>query len=237
MGNESVILFLSALSIGFFHTILGPDHYIPFIVISKARNWSVWKTGIITFFCGLGHVGSSLLIGILGIFLGLSLDKVVSIETSRGAIAAWMMITFGFLYLIWGVRKSMKSKKHDHLHYHNNGTAHIHKHEHFSEHSHPHNIKNSKELTPWILFIIFIFGPCEPFIPLLLYPAVKNNLSEMIMVTFTFTGITIITMIAIVSASILGLKFIPTLKLERHIHTFAGGTILLCGLCIKFFGL
>jgi hypothetical protein len=110
-------------------------------------------------------------------------------------------------------------------------------HEHFTEHTHMHNKKSPKELTPWILFIIFIFGPCEPFIPLLLYPAAKNNLSEMILVTFTFTGITVITMIAIVFTSLFGLKLIPTLNLERYMHSIAGGTILLCGLCIKFLGL
>ncbi len=67
MYTDSTVLYLTAASIGFFHTLLGPDHYIPFIVISKARKWSMWKTNLITFLCGIGHVGSSILIGFIGI--------------------------------------------------------------------------------------------------------------------------------------------------------------------------
>jgi len=33
MSNELMILLVTAASIGFFHTLLGPDHYLPFIVI------------------------------------------------------------------------------------------------------------------------------------------------------------------------------------------------------------
>jgi len=27
----------------------------------------------------------------------------------------------------------------------------------------------------WALFLIFVFGPCEPLIPLIMYPAAKLN--------------------------------------------------------------
>ncbi|MFC1674536.1 hypothetical protein ACFL1K_01385 [Candidatus Omnitrophota bacterium] len=41
MPKEMVILTGTALSIGFLHTLFGPDHYLPFIVMSKARQWSM----------------------------------------------------------------------------------------------------------------------------------------------------------------------------------------------------
>ena len=56
----------AAAAIAFTHTITGPDHYLPFIVMSKARKWSLWKTSWITFLCGLGHVLSSVVIGEIG---------------------------------------------------------------------------------------------------------------------------------------------------------------------------
>ena len=34
---------------------------------------------------------------------------------------------------------------------------------HHGEHMHPHLVGAS--LTPWALFVIFVFGPCEPLIP------------------------------------------------------------------------
>ena len=238
MPQDTVILILSAASIGFFHTLLGPDHYIPFIVLARARKWSLWKSLIITFLCGAGHVGSSILIGLIGILIGSSLTSLVGIETSRGSIAAWMMIAFGLVYFFWGIRKATKNKEHAHLHYHSNGTLHTHKHKHIEEHSHFHDKQSFKELTPWILFIIFIFGPCEPFIPLLLYPAAKGNLSDVIFVSVTFSLTTILTMISIVALSLYGFRFLPSsLNLERFIHAIAGATIFVCGIFIEFLGL
>ncbi len=38
MSHEIVVLGIAAASIGFFHTLLGPDHYLPFIVMARARG-------------------------------------------------------------------------------------------------------------------------------------------------------------------------------------------------------
>jgi len=237
MQTDSVVLYLTAASIGFLHTLLGPDHYIPFIVISKARKWSLTKTNFITFLCGLGHVGSSVLIGFIGIMLGVAVNKLTPIESTRGSIAAWLMIAFGLVYFIWGLRKAFKQKVHTHKHAHSNGTVHVHKHSHFKEHSHIHDKNGLKELTPWILFTIFIFGPCEPFIPILLYPAAQNNIFDVVMATIIFSSVTIGTMMAIVTSSVIGIKFLPKLNVERFMHAIAGATIFLCGVGIEFLGL
>jgi sulfite exporter TauE/SafE len=237
MYTDSAVLYLTAASIGFFHTLLGPDHYIPFIVISKARNWSVRKTNLITFICGIGHVSSSILIGIVGIFLGIAVNKLTPIETTRGSVAAWLMIAFGLTYFIWGLRKAFKQKAHSHKHQHTDGTIHLHTHSHFKEHSHVHEKKSIKELTPWILFTIFIFGPCEPFIPILLYPAALHNITDIIMVTIIFSTITIGTMMLIVNTSLFGIKLLPKINIERFMHAIAGATIFLCGISIEFLGL
>ncbi|MDA3954696.1 MAG: sulfite exporter TauE/SafE family protein [Bacteroidales bacterium] len=237
MQLDSSVLYLTAASIGFFHTLLGPDHYLPFIVISKARKWSILKTNIITFLCGIGHVGSSIAIGFIGILLGIAVNKLTPIEATRGSVAAWLMIAFGLVYFIWGVRKAVKQKEHTHDHMHSDGTVHVHKHSHFREHSHIHEKKSIKELTPWILFTIFIFGPCEPFIPILLYPAAQNNIMDIVMVTLIFSSVTIGTMMLVVSTSLLGIKLLPKINLERFMHAIAGATIFLCGIGIKFLGL
>ena len=44
ISSEIQILIVTAASIGFFHTLFGPDHYLPFIVMAKARKWSMVKT-------------------------------------------------------------------------------------------------------------------------------------------------------------------------------------------------
>jgi len=82
----------------FLHTLFGPDHYLPFIVMKKARNWSFAKTLSITIACGLGHVLSSVVLGLIGIAAGIALMKLEVFESFRGNIAAWALIGFGFAY-------------------------------------------------------------------------------------------------------------------------------------------
>ena len=76
MNDSIALLSVTAISIGFVHTILGPDHYLPFIVLSQAKKWTLKKTMFITFFCGLGHVLSSVVLGLVGIAVGHICDQI-----------------------------------------------------------------------------------------------------------------------------------------------------------------
>ena len=237
MSDKILILSITAASMGFIHTVLGPDHYLPFIVMSKARKWSIVRTGMITLLCGVGHVGSSILIGVIGIAFGLGLSKVKGIEGIRGDIAAWAFIAFGFLYMLWGIFRAIRNKPHKHKHLHNGGITHEHEHRHANEHDHTHKGEKAVNLTPWVLFLIFVLGPCEPLIPLLMYPAAKNNPGGIIIVSLIFAVVTILTMLVLVLIATYSLKSIPLGKMERYTHAIAGATILLSGCAIVFLGL
>lgn len=237
MSDELVILLTAAASIGFFHTLLGPDHYLPFIVMSRSGKWSLAKTTVITLLCGLGHVMSSVILGMFGIILGIAVSQLETVETLRGGIAAWALIAFGLVYFIWGVRRALKNKPHRHLHIHEDGLNHEHVHVHTREHVHLHGKKGKNTFTPWILFTLFLFGPCEPLIPLLMYPAAKSSFPGLLLVTGVFGTVTILTMVGIVLVSTFGMNLLPTSRLERYTHAIAGATICLCGMAIKFLGL
>lgn len=236
MNNEITLLAITAASIGFFHTLFGPDHYLPFIMMSKARNWSTPKTMLITFLCGVGHVGSSVILGIIGVSVGIALTRIEFFESFRGNLAAWAFIAFGLVYFIWGLRKAIRNKPHTHLHIHEDGTSHEHDHAHIKDHSHVHESKG-KTITPWILFTIFVLGPCEPLIPILMYPAAKNNIGGLILVTLIFAVVTISTMMVVVYVTSTGIKLIPLKKMEKYSHALAGAIILFSGLGIQFLGL
>jgi sulfite exporter TauE/SafE len=237
MNQEISVLLITAASIGFIHTILGPDHYLPFIVISKARKWSKYKTIWVTTLSGVGHVLSSVLLGTIGIGFGFALQDLELIETSRGEIAAWLMITFGLLYFIWGLRRAWRSKTHEHIHKHKNGTTHTHLHDHHSEHTHVHEVEGNVNLTPWILFTIFVFGPCETLIPMLMFPAANESMAGLVLVTIVFGLSTILTMLTVVLVGINGVNFIPLGRLEKYTHAIAGLIIFLSGSAIQFLGL
>jgi nickel/cobalt exporter len=237
MSDEILVLAVNAASMGFIHTVLGPDHYLPFIVMSKARRWSGFKTGVITLLCGLGHVGSSILIGAVGIAFVLGLTKVEGIENIRGDIAAWAFVIFGFLYMIWGLIRAIRNKPHRHIHLHNGGIVHEHMHTHSEDHDHVHKGEKAVSLTPWVLFIIFVLGPCEPLIPILMYPAAEHNFPGVITVSLIFAVTTLLTMLVIVLLLTYGLKAVPFGRLERYTHAIAGATIFLSGCAIIFLGL
>ena len=237
MSQELILLLITTVSIGFLHTITGPDHYLPFIVIAKAKKWSVRKTVSFTALCGLGHVGSSIILGLIGIFFGIAINKIELLEGVRGSIISYIFTVFGLLYFIWGMKRAFRNKPHAHRHFHKDGSVHEHVHTHQQDHLHVHDEDAKINLTPWILFTIFVFGPCEPLIPLVMYPAAKNHLGHLIWVTVLFTIVTIATMIGMVLLASFGFKFIPMKFLEKYSHAIAGGTIFICGMGMLFLGL
>jgi nickel/cobalt transporter (NicO) family protein len=236
MSDSITLLSVTAISIGFIHTILGPDHYLPFILLSKAKDWSTQKTMLITFLCGLGHVMSSVVLGLVGIAVGISVSKIVSVESFRGNIAAWLFISFGLVYMVVSIRNLIKNRKHSHPHLHANGSKHLHEHDHHRGHSHFHQ-EDIMKTTPWILFLIFVFGPCEPLIPILMYPAAKNNITGAIIVSVLFSVVTIGTMMSVVLAFKMGLSKINLKPVEKYSHLIAGTMIFISGLAIQFLGL
>lgn len=237
MSPELSPLLVAATSLGFFHTLFGPDHYLPFIVMGKARQWSLRRTMSITFLCGLGHVLSSVVLGTLGVVLGVAVHRLVAIESFRGEVAAWALTAFGLVYCLWGIRQAVRNQPHRHSHFHAGASEHEHAHVHQSDHLHVHIETESVNITPWILFTIFVFGPCEPLIPLLMYPAAQGSVSELALVTLAFGATTIATMMGVVLVSMRGIQMASFAWLERYMHCLAGATLFLCGMCIQFLGL
>jgi ABC-type nickel/cobalt efflux system permease component RcnA len=237
MTAEITVLTLSAAAIAFVHTLLGPDHYLPFVAMARARGWNLRKTLKVTLFCGVGHLVGSIAIGLAGIFIGVQLSSLEWLEAARGNLAAWLLIGFGLAYTAWGLRQAYRNRPHRHWHSHGE-TTHSHVHSHHQEHAHLHEKSaDSKSLTPWVIFIIFVLGPCEPLIPLLMYPAARESLSGVLMVSAVFGLVTVLTMIVVVFASVHGLKKLNFKRFERFGHAAAGSTVLACGLGVALLGL
>lgn len=241
MSAELWVLITTAASIAFVHTLIGPDHYLPFVALGKARGWTTRKMALVTVGCGLGHSVGSIFLGLIGISLGIALESMTSIEGVRGDMAAWALMSFGFLYLVWGLRRAHQHKEHSHYHVHADGTAHSHAHTHTKNHMHVHDAPAQTggrlPIAPWSIFIIFVLGPCEPLIPLMLYPAATASAFGMMMVVGTFVMVTVATMTLVAMSVFKGLSFVPAATLQRYTHAIAGGTIATCGFAIVGFGL
>src|SRR3990172_666223 len=190
MTSELTVLLATSASVAFVHAILGPDHYLPFVALAKAKGWSIKKTAVVTSLCGLGHILTSAALGMMGIALGLGIASIDRFDGFRAQIAAWGLIGFGLLYLVWGLRKAYRNRPHGHWHAHGKDLLHSHEHTHVDDHLHPHLQEGKAKLTPWVLFIIFAFGPCESLIPLLMYPAAQHSWSGTILVAGVFGAVT-----------------------------------------------
>ena len=213
MSHELTALTVTAFSLGLIHTVLGPDHYIPFVAMAKARAWSTTRTLILTVLCGFGHVLSSVVLGFIGVALGTAVVRLELIESVRGDITAWVLTGFGLVYFIWGLRRAGRKHVHNHL---------------------PENGEGKKaNITPWILFTIFVLGPCEPLIPLIMYPAAKMSTGAVVLVALVFSLTTVATMTVMVTVLKRGIEFIPADKLHRYAHALAGFALLACGLAIQ----
>ncbi len=216
--TESWVLLATAAAIAFTHTLLGPDHYVPFIAMAKARSWNGKKTARIALYCGLGHVLGSVLLGFVGIAAGWSLDHLVQFESSRGSLAAWLLIAFGLVYLAVGLRRLLRVRA--------------------RAASGADGTEAGPEMkTPFFLFLIFLFGPCEPLIPLLLYPAAAMNSILVLEVALLFGCVTLGTMLGCVLVGLKGLSFFPALRVRPYAHVVAGFTICASGLAIRYLGL
>ena len=223
------LLLINAAAIGFIHTLAGPDHYLPFIVLAKARRWSLAKTAWVTLSCGLGHVGGSVVLGAIGYAVGASLKALDFIESVRGEIATWLLIGFGLVYTAWGLRRAWRSAPNGHTHAHAGFL-------HAPDHVHDPKTGETIHLTPWIMFIIFAFGPCEPLIPLFIYPAATQGWGAAFLVAAAFSLATLAVMLGVVLASSFGVERIPLRNWGRYNQALAGATLALTGCAMKVFG-
>lgn len=241
MNDNLGALAITAASVGFLHTICGPDHYLPFVAMSRVGRWSLRKTTAITLLCGVGHVASSVALGLVGIAFGVLLFKLEHIEASRGNVAAWLLIAFGWTYTVWGIVRAVRNQPHTHLHVHPDGTVHEHEHTHQAEHLHPHappactadDPGAARSLTPWVLLTIFLFGPCEPLIPMVMYPAAQANVWGVVWVTLLFGVTTLATMTGMVLLMCHGVGALRLERMHRYSHALAGLVVLSCGVAIK----
>ena len=201
-------LLLSAAGIAFTHTLMGPDHYLPFVAMATERGWRWRRLLSVTLICGAAHLVGSVLLGALGIGLQAELEGLVAIESVRGELAAWLLFSAGLVYLAWGIRQA--------------GKGHVHRH----SSAHPQ----------WLIFIIFVLGPCEPLIPLLMYPAATASVAGVMAVVAVFGAVTVATMLMAVSLSFASLKHLHFPGLQRYGHALSGATLSACGAAILFLG-
>lgn len=234
----SLSVLAAAATIGFVHTLLGPDHYVPFITLARAERWTLLRTLTTVAACGIAHVLGSAALGGIGLATGAAIGQLEGVEAGRGSFAAWAMVAFGVAYCIWGIRRAIVSSgglvphaHGDHVHIHRDGVLH---------HHHPDSTDGAPPGQPrtfWALLVLFVLGPCEPLIPLFVLPASRGRWDVALATIVVFGLVTVVTMVGVTALGFVGAKQINFGAAERYVHAVAGGAIAVSGLMVISLGL
>jgi len=99
------LLLISAVSIAILHS-LAPDHYLPVVILSKARKIGIKGALLMSLVAGSLHVGSSA-------FLGIAIRKgfdVTGVARYLDGLSPVLLIAFGVVYAILSIAKDHTHK-------------------------------------------------------------------------------------------------------------------------------
>lgn len=205
----------AAASIGSLHTA-APDHWVPFVALSRARSWTTRRTAVATFLCGFGHVTVSALLGLAGLFFGVTLLE--SVGESMSALAPFFLIGFGVVYALRGLKHVVAPRLHGHAH------------------SHYDHVHDESRTSVWTLFLLFSADPCVAVVPLM-FAAAPLGPGRTVAIVLLYEAATIGTMLALVFFACAGTRLLRGRLLERYGDAAAGGVIASIGLVVILLGL
>ncbi len=126
MNPEALFLIAAVAGVGVLHTIV-PDHWVPITLIARQRGWSKAETARVAFKAGVGHVLSTLAIGLAVWIAG------VAFATQFGSIvdtaASVALVAFGSWIAISAWRELRGSSGHGHSHGPGHSQGHGHSHD------------------------------------------------------------------------------------------------------------
>jgi hypothetical protein len=208
------LLALAAVTLGSLHT-LAPDHWVPFAALARAQGWSRRRTARVTALCGFGHVTVSVLLGVLALFFGLEMLRLIGERME--AVAGLLLIGFGLLYAVYGLRRAAGSHVHGH------------------HHAHYDHVHEPGKMTPWALFLLFSADPCVAVIPIL-FAAAPLGVLRTTVVVGAYEAATIGTMVALVLPAAAVAKRVTGHWVEHYGDAAAGGVIATVGVLVTALG-
>jgi nickel/cobalt exporter len=202
------VLVAAAITVGSIHTV-APDHWMPFAVLARAERWSAKRTAIVTALCGLGHVTTSVALGVLAVTFGRELLETFGRRLDR--VAGLLLVGFGVAYAIWALHRRMRDRAHAHAHSH-------------------------RPLTAWSLFLLFSADPCVAVIPLIFVAAPLGWLRTLAVVA-AYELATIATMVVLVLPARAAMHTIRAAWADEWGDALAGGVVACVGIAVIGFGI
>lgn len=135
---SALVLMAAVIVVGVLHTAV-PDHWLPIALLARQNGWSRTETALAATRAGIGHVLSTLALGIAVWLLGISAAQ--RFGGMVDTVASLALILFGGWSVAAGLRALRREHGHHHHHHGANGhhdRQHRHDHEHADDVRHAH---------------------------------------------------------------------------------------------------
>jgi len=227
-------LALTGFTVAFFHAAI-PTHWLPFVLVARARDWSRVKTLAVAAFAGLGHVALTTALGLLIAWFGFQADEHMGELFPQ--IAGGILLAIAAWYFWRQLRGGV-------LHHHAPGGTHQPSAHcgHEPEHSHfEEELEGTKLVSQragdWTaitgLFTMLTLSPCEGFLPVYL-SGVQFGWTGFFVLSGILALGTLAGMMLFTWLTLLGLAKLPLQKLERYEAALLGTIFAVLGLMMLF---
>jgi len=231
-GAIPSLLLLTAAATAAFHTLI-PDHWLPFVLVGRARHWSARTTAAVSGLSALVHTLLSVALGVAALWLGQSVAHAFGEQLERGS--GVLLVLFGSAYALWAWRKG------GHFHpggglLHDRGEgAHCDGHEGPAATEHLHYHADDAWIGPEAgkgavaLALIVGLNPCVLVLPIMVATA-NRGAGALALVTAAYSITTIALMVGLSVVGVAGARRLPVPPVARHMETASGLLIATVGL-------
>ena len=249
LTQTGLALVLTTVVTAVVHTLI-PDHWLPFVLVSRAEGWSVRRTISMTMLSALLHVSLSSALGLVIVGAGLGAEKaVLGLGEALESITGWMLVVFGVAYMLWFLARGGHSHSFG-MHPHHRPTDPDPPDEEPHE---PHGIAGGHaghaahaghaglarpevrarrgRFSGYALTFIVGFNPCILVIPCL-YGAAQMSALTLAGVAVAFAVSTVGSMVAVTMLGLKGTARLTSPFLTRYGEAFSGALIALVGAAV-----
>jgi ABC-type nickel/cobalt efflux system permease component RcnA len=233
MPPDAFLLIFAVAAVGVLHTVV-PDHWVPIVLLARQRGWTKAQTARASLQAGIGHVVTTLIIGlavwVAGVAVATRFGQIVDL------VASLALIGFGGWIGISSWLELRRGSGHHHHHHDHHDDHNHHDHEHDHNHSHQNapeangHSAGPKSGASSRLALLLILGssPMVEGIPAF-FAAGKYGLTVILVMAVVFALSTIVTYVALCVYSAAGLQRLRLGPLERYGEVLSGAFIALVG--------
>ncbi|HEU4403162.1 MAG TPA: hypothetical protein VFT43_13770 [Candidatus Polarisedimenticolia bacterium] len=230
MTSTSVVLFLSACTTAVIHALI-PDHWLPFVVMSRSQGWNARRTATLTGLAGLLHVLMSILVG--GAAIALGTDPARDLASLAGHsleyLAGALLFLFGVAYGVWAHLR--EARAHGAVSHDSTGSGPASQEEHVHAHGHLLEPWFRRAVSGGALVVVIGISPCALLAPIL-FAAAAQGAVALAASAIGFAACTIGTMVCVTLFARRGMQRLDLPFFTRFGDLISGALIGTIGLLV-----